>query len=451
MPDLTPNLNLEKPLDNETADIGVINSNMDKIDTGFGNIQQQIENIDVTGTQITVDQSQAPSLPGNGTIAQLFNWIANRIKAITGKTNWWDTPDITLASAKSHIDAAAPHSGHETPAGAQAKVDAHANATDPHPQYALDTDLNSHAALTSVHGATSTATANTIIMRDASGRAKVAAPSASDDIARKAEVDTKVSKSGDTMTGILTVPNLKAQINISSSSNPSAWPVGFVAGIVYNNGYPVNYGTIFSYKGTSGNSCVQILQAWPNTDGGEAYLYIRSSRDNGADVFGPWRKVWSENNDGAGSGLDADTLQGKVPSNFMSATKVYGSVTYTDSIAAYGTLTKNITLGGSYKHGMAVVSQNVVNTSFAGLVVFGTNNLKKKAVGYNYDTYSGSAACREFLGSVTTASKFGYDWTGDPYIRIDELYISGTNLVIVFYNQEASSRSLNCRIDWEVW
>jgi hypothetical protein len=155
------------------------------------------------------------------------------------------------------------------------------------------------------------ATANTVIVRDANGRAKVAAPSASDDIARKAEVDTKVSKSGDTMTGILTVPNLKAQINISSSSNPSAWPVGFVAGIVYNNGYPVNYGTIFSYKGTSGNSCVQILQAWPNTDGGEAYLYIRSSRDTGADVFGPWRKVWSENNDGAGSGLDADLWRGK--------------------------------------------------------------------------------------------------------------------------------------------
>jgi hypothetical protein len=293
-------------------------------------------------------------------------------------------------------------------------------------------------------------------MRDASGRAKVAAPSASDDIARKAEVDTKVSKSGDTMTGILTVPNLKAQINISSSSNPSAWPVGFVAGIVYNNGYPVNYGTIFSYKGTSGNSCVQILQAWPNTDGGEAYLYIRSSRDTGADVFGPWRKVWSENNDGAGSGLDADKLQGKVPSDFMSATKVYGSVTYTDSINASSTLTKNIALGGSYKHGMAVVSYNAVNVKLSGLVFFGTNNLKTKAVGY-YSIYSygeniqgGSAACREHLGSVTTTDGFGVAWTGDQFIRINELYISGTNLVIVFYNSD-TDRSLNCRIDWEVW
>lgn len=59
----------------------------------------------------------------------------------------------------------------ETPAGAQAKVD-------------------THAALTTAHSATSAATANRIMMRDANGRAQVAAPSASADIARKDNVDT---------------------------------------------------------------------------------------------------------------------------------------------------------------------------------------------------------------------------------------------------------------------
>jgi len=58
----------------------------------------------------------------------------------------------------------------ETSAGAQAKVD-------------------THNSQTSVHGATSVATANRIIMRDSAGRAKVAAPSAGDDIARKDTVD----------------------------------------------------------------------------------------------------------------------------------------------------------------------------------------------------------------------------------------------------------------------
>ena len=157
-----------------------------------------------------------------------------------------------------------------------------------------------------------------------------------------------------------------------------------------------------------------------------------------------------KNVDGAGSGLDADKLQGKVPSDFMSATKVYGSVTYTDSIVTNSTLTKTIALGGSYKHGIAVVSENINNIFHSGLVFFGSNNLKTKAVGYVFGD-AGIAACREFLGSVTSTN-FGFYWTGHNKIRINELYISGTNLVIVFNNLDTKySNSLNCRIDWEVW
>jgi hypothetical protein len=94
----------------------------------------------------TLDPAQAPS-SNTGTLRQILSWFANRLKAITGAANWYDAPVTTLAATKSHMDA------------------------------------------TSVHGATSSATANRIIIRDSAGRAKVAAPSASDDIARKAEVD----------------------------------------------------------------------------------------------------------------------------------------------------------------------------------------------------------------------------------------------------------------------
>ena len=52
------------------------------------------------------------------------------------------------------------------------------------------TEFDAHMAdYTTPHRATSTATANKIIIRDASGRAKVAAPSAADDIARKDTVN----------------------------------------------------------------------------------------------------------------------------------------------------------------------------------------------------------------------------------------------------------------------
>ena len=112
----------------------------------------------------TLDQALAS--PANvGTLRQVLSWFAGRLQAITGAANWWDAPATTLAAASSHHAAAAPHSGHETPAGAQARVDA-------------------HAAGTAVHGAVAAPTANLLVLRDAAGRAQVAAPSVAADIAR---------------------------------------------------------------------------------------------------------------------------------------------------------------------------------------------------------------------------------------------------------------------------
>lgn len=99
-------------------------------------------------TDFTVDPTMAPTNSNTGKIKQLISWVVNRIKAITGESDWKTSPAVDLKTTKSHID-----------------------------------------ATTNVHGATSSATANKIIIRDSSGRAKVAAPSASDDIARKDTVD----------------------------------------------------------------------------------------------------------------------------------------------------------------------------------------------------------------------------------------------------------------------
>lgn len=156
----------------------------------------------------TIDPSQSPT-GVIGTLRQLLDWFANRIRAILGTTNWYDAPPTTLTAAKSHIDAAAPHSGHatttaltehtsaaaphsghETPSGAQAKVDAHASQSAPHSGHATTTALNNHTSATNAHSATSAATANRIMMRDSAGRAKVAAPAAADDIATLSTVQT---------------------------------------------------------------------------------------------------------------------------------------------------------------------------------------------------------------------------------------------------------------------
>jgi len=96
----------------------------------------------------TADPTQVPANNGPGTLTQWLSWIANRIKTILGTANWYDLPPTTLSLANAHI-----------------------NAT------------------TGVHGATSAATPNSVVQRDSAGRAKVAAPAAADDIARKDTVD----------------------------------------------------------------------------------------------------------------------------------------------------------------------------------------------------------------------------------------------------------------------
>lgn len=83
--------------------------------------------------------------------------------------------------------------GAETPAGAQTKVDTHAALTnDIHGVGASTVEsasgaqgkVDTHNAVINPHGAVSAATADRIVLRDDAGRAKVAAPSAADDIAR---------------------------------------------------------------------------------------------------------------------------------------------------------------------------------------------------------------------------------------------------------------------------
>jgi hypothetical protein len=57
---------------------------------------------------LTVDPSQAPS-GSIGKIGQFLSWITNRIKAITGKANWYDVPATTLEAANTHMTDSVKH------------------------------------------------------------------------------------------------------------------------------------------------------------------------------------------------------------------------------------------------------------------------------------------------------------------------------------------------------
>lgn len=139
------------------------------------NLQEQIDAIVVTDTQVSLDATQVPAAVNNagGKLSQLLSFITNRIIAITGKTFWWEMPAINLQS------------------------------------------LSQHTASTYAHSATSSAMPSQIIMRDAAGRAKIATPATDDDIARKDTVDNHANKTTEAHGGIVA----SSDVAIAASPN----------------------------------------------------------------------------------------------------------------------------------------------------------------------------------------------------------------------------------------
>jgi hypothetical protein len=90
----TANYNLKKPGGNDTVNIEDINSNMDILDAALFP---------------AIDQSIAPASNGPAKINDWLNWLTNRVKAITGKANWYDTPSTTLEAANTHMNTANAH------------------------------------------------------------------------------------------------------------------------------------------------------------------------------------------------------------------------------------------------------------------------------------------------------------------------------------------------------
>ena len=125
----------------------------------------------------TVTATNAPSSNSSGgKLSVVLGWLANRIKAITGLSSWQGTPPVTLSQCKDHI-----------------QNGTHANAT------SSASGFLSAADKTKLDNATDSNTVSRLMMRDSNGRAKVADPSSTYDIANKNYVDTNfVRKNADT-------------------------------------------------------------------------------------------------------------------------------------------------------------------------------------------------------------------------------------------------------------
>lgn len=80
--------------------------------------------------------------------------------------------------------------------------------------------------------------------------------------------------------------------------------------------YASNWHHVLNLRHADGNGyATQIAIAFGHIGGGNG-LYFRGSHGT---AWSQWRKIWHEGNDGSGSGLDADLLDGKHASEFAAA------------------------------------------------------------------------------------------------------------------------------------
>ena len=107
---------------------------------------------------------------------------------------------------------------------------------------------------------------------------------------------------------------LKSQgsYNISASSLPTSYPTGQQIDFVRGTEGWFDYGTVITTKTYSGGGAtLQMYVPYSSTYGGISLKYrMGDYNTNSGNSWTSWRTIWDSNNDGAGSGLDADLLDG---------------------------------------------------------------------------------------------------------------------------------------------
>ncbi len=263
-----------------------------------------------------------------------------------------------------------------------------------------------------------------------------------------------VDVAGDTMTGDLNIiySNSGNVTQTIKNTNATAGQNRYGAVSLQGDNGGVQL-TVLAGKNTSNVGTVQLYSATNHKFmlGANGSIYQTINTDGSIEfvsgtLTANGNAIWNAGNDGPGSGLDADTLDGVEATGFMNNVKAQGNVTYNESIDA-GVTTKNIALGASgYDHGMAVIHSNDAGSNGKSIMIsFGTDSTKTLVInpsGGNKNGIDARGRLGYCGGNLGTAS--------DP-IRVDEAYISGSNLRIDFNNTGAGADTLTCTIYWEVW
>ena len=191
------------------------------------------------------------------------------------------------------------------------------------------------------------------------------------------------------------VQTSKASIRIWDVSTASDDPSGAVDGLVLSAGW----------DGSSWG--VQQYHDFHTND-----LYLRS-KQNG--TFSGWEKVWSEGNDGSGSGLDADLLDGVQGSSYLRSD-------------ADDTMTGDLLLDSS--NAEINIKSGITGTSGAVNWTFNTTGTNYASIKLPYDTRAttGLHIDSGYPITIDATTRIDFDISGTTYATLDTSGLSiGSN------------------------
>src|SRR5690606_19875873 len=144
---------------------------------------------------------------------------------------------------------------------------------------------------------------------------------------------TPVNRAGDEMTGKLTAPSYGSVDTRDTPTSPGD----------YEKGMRLQFKRLSSIglNGIASGTYCQLVgyRAWGDDSGGRAHeiaftdggdIYYRNGTEAGG--WGPWQKLWHAGNDGSGSGLDADLLDGQHGSYYAKASDLDAIKSYVDAL-----------------------------------------------------------------------------------------------------------------------
>ena len=209
--------------------------------------------------------------------------------------------------------------------------------------------------------------------------------------------------------------------NTTNSSSPASLGTGYLRHDFWSTfgGGGSGYRSVLSISSyTSGSQWTQL--AFNYNAGVNAPIYFRQNDYNGTS-WGSWNQLWDSSNDGSGSGLDADLLDGVQGSSFLRSDT-------TDTASGFISLRA----GGDHlaNHSFASASSTSTGYSDAGIEVregnYGSTLASAPRIGMHWGGRVASNISMDASGFITIRNNPG---TAYESFRANNIYANGTNLV----------------------